>query len=30
VQRKYRHIRWSMLLAGIAAVLVAIAFLFVS
>lgn len=29
VQRKYRHIRWSMLLAGIAAVLVAIAFLFV-
>ncbi|WP_461475114.1 Pycsar system effector family protein [Microbacterium sp. HJ5] len=29
VQRKYRFIRWSMALAGVAAVLVAIAFLFV-
>lgn len=29
VQRKYRCIRWSMALAGISAVLVAIAFLFV-
>ncbi|WP_127473411.1 Pycsar system effector family protein [Microbacterium sulfonylureivorans] len=30
VQRKYRCIRWSMVLAGVAAVLVAIAFLFVA
>ncbi|MDY0908352.1 Pycsar system effector family protein [Microbacterium sp. CFBP9034] len=30
VQRKYRHIRQSMLLAGVAAVLVAVAFLFVA
>lgn len=30
VQRKYRFIRWSMALAGVAAVLVAIAFLFVA
>ena len=30
VQRKYRCIRWSMALAGVAAVLVAIAFLFIA
>ena len=30
VQRKYRFIRWSMALAGVAAVLVAVAFLFVA